>query len=280
MAGSDIKTYRGNCHCGAIVFEAEMAEIKAAKACNCSICHKKGYLWLYPEGERLRFVKGSDDSMTGYTFGSGKIKHQFCPTCATPLMARNDDAPPGKRLAHAIQGLNTWDLKIEPFNGAEIGAPYEHPEFKGHLPEAATVEGSSTTLYTGGCHCGRVGVAVASEWPLDKRYEGRTIECNCSICERNAYRWMYPPRQAVTLAGEEADIGRYPFGRRKFDKTFCRVCGVNVSNDRGPEAVAGDWPEANHPVNIRVLRGVDLERLPAVEKYDGWNKLPPAYENP
>lgn len=43
------KKYRGNCHCGAFVFELDVPEIKSVSDCDCSICHKKGYLWLRPE---------------------------------------------------------------------------------------------------------------------------------------------------------------------------------------------------------------------------------------
>ncbi|RDA91295.1 hypothetical protein CP533_6338 [Ophiocordyceps camponoti-saundersi (nom. inval.)] len=231
MTSKEMKTYRGNCHCGAIVFEVDMAEIEAARACNCSICHKKGYLWLSPEDEtRLRFVKGSDESMTGYTFGPKKIKHQFCPTCATPLMARNDEAAPGKRLvlnAHAIQGLNTWNLKIEPFNGAAIGAPYGHPEFKGDLPEPAHDEGASTTLYTGGCHCGRVGVAVASQ-PFDiikvrlqttNRYKG-AFEAATSIYKSEGplafYKGTLTPLIGIG-ACVSLQFGAFHFARRWFE---------------------------------------------------------------
>lgn len=197
-------------------------------------------------------------------------------------MARNSDAPEGKTIvinAHVIQGLNTWDLTIEPWDGAGLGAPYVHPVYKGTMPDAAG-DGGSTTVYTGGCHCGRVGVAVASPGPLDGTYEGEMVECNCSICERNGYRWMYPPRRAVVLKASDSDLGKYAFGSHMMSKTFCRVCGVNVTNDRGPRAVEGDWSAENHPVNMRVLRGVDFGALPEVQRGDGWVKLPPPYENP
>jgi len=101
------KTYRGNCHCGAFVYEVELPEIKAVSACNCSICTKKGYLWVRPPSE-IKVVKGYEDALTSYTFGSKTFYHkvrsifpcleknssetenvQFCPTCATPLLARS-----------------------------------------------------------------------------------------------------------------------------------------------------------------------------------------------
>lgn len=67
-------TYRGNCHCGDFVFETKVPEIKEAWNCECSICVRKGYLWL--EGKsNVKIVKGSLDQLTAYTFGEKKLKH-------------------------------------------------------------------------------------------------------------------------------------------------------------------------------------------------------------
>jgi|SRR3569833_2949594 len=71
----ELRTYRGNCHCGAFVYEAELPEIKSVLECDCSICHKKGYLWVFPEA-RFEIVKGSDGSLSRYTFGSNKLEHK------------------------------------------------------------------------------------------------------------------------------------------------------------------------------------------------------------
>lgn len=72
-----LRTYRGNCHCGAFVYEVQVPEIKSVFECNCSICHKKGYLWVFPGGAGdFRVVKGSDDALTGYSFGPKKLVHK------------------------------------------------------------------------------------------------------------------------------------------------------------------------------------------------------------
>lgn len=72
----DNKTYRGNCHCGAFVYEAECPEIKEVTSCNCSICVRKGYLWVFPGKDNFRFVKGDADGLTGYEFGQKMINHK------------------------------------------------------------------------------------------------------------------------------------------------------------------------------------------------------------
>lgn len=71
-----LKTYRGNCHCGAFVYEVEAPEITSAGDCNCSICYKRGYLWLVPK-KPLTVVK-DEGKLVGYSFGSKALDHQVC----------------------------------------------------------------------------------------------------------------------------------------------------------------------------------------------------------
>jgi len=70
-----LKTYRGNCHCGAFVYEIKVPEIKLGYECNCSICSKKGYCWNFmPEGA-YTMVKGDEKDLTSYQFNNNKYKH-------------------------------------------------------------------------------------------------------------------------------------------------------------------------------------------------------------
>src|SRR3954465_14872881 len=68
------KTYRGNCHCGAFVFEVEDPEIVSLSACNCSICSKRAYLWLVPK-KPLTIVK-DEGKLVHYAFASKTVDHQ------------------------------------------------------------------------------------------------------------------------------------------------------------------------------------------------------------
>lgn len=74
MAEAETITYRGNCHCGDFVFEINVPEIKEAWNCECSICVRKGYLWLQGKSN-VKIVNGSLDQLTAYTFGEKKLKH-------------------------------------------------------------------------------------------------------------------------------------------------------------------------------------------------------------
>lgn len=69
------QTYRGNCHCGAFVYEADLPEIKGSVTCSCSMCSKKGSRILYTAPKNVRFVRGDESVLTEYRFNSKFINH-------------------------------------------------------------------------------------------------------------------------------------------------------------------------------------------------------------
>ena len=74
------KTYRGNCHCGAFVYEVETLEIKEAQSCNCSMCARKGYLWHLAGTDNFKWIKGSADGLTSYEFSQKIFTHKVVVT--------------------------------------------------------------------------------------------------------------------------------------------------------------------------------------------------------
>lgn len=291
MADSNTKTYRGNCHCAAFVYEVDIPEFSSAGECNCSICSKKGVLWAYAPPEALRVVKGSEDALSTYKFGTGFAAHKFCPTCATPLMCVAPDAPPGRQLAlnvRAMQHVDAWTLELTPLDGASFGTPYHPTPYTGPEPPASNL--ANPTIYHGSCHCGAVTLAIKTE-PLNKDYPGYVLECACSICSINGYIWLYTARDQIVLQGEE-NLGKYGFGYGVLQKTFCKTCGVNITNqtlDLSDEEVKG-LPEKAYkrwkfmsewrPVNLRVLDGFDVEEIKTPEKLTHGVDFEPKYVYP
>ncbi|KAB5572065.1 Mss4-like protein [Coniochaeta sp. 2T2.1] len=284
-----LKTYRGNCHCGAFIFELKVPEIQTANECNCSLCRKKGYLFTFP-GEGMTVVKGKG-TLKKYTFNEGNTQHSFCPTCGTPVMGYNPNFPPGKTIAvnvRAIQGLNIWKLDINKYEGKKNGPPYTPPEYDGPEP-TADIEGAK--LYTGSCHCGAVTACIKIK-PLDSTYPDRIAECNCSNCQRAGYLWIYPKKDQVVIQGRDS-LSYYVFGNCVWRKGFCKTCGVQIMNEPNPltdeqvEALPAevrafrdgkmDW----FPVNLRILNDFDFDAvMDKVQRMDGWNMAKPPYVNP
>ncbi|KAF2835203.1 hypothetical protein M501DRAFT_923307, partial [Patellaria atrata CBS 101060] len=53
--------YDANCNCGALQFRVKLSPAlgdQKVTTCNCSICLKNGYLFLYSPNETIEVVKG------------------------------------------------------------------------------------------------------------------------------------------------------------------------------------------------------------------------------
>ncbi|RFU78542.1 glutathione-dependent formaldehyde-activating enzyme [Trichoderma arundinaceum] len=284
------RTYRGNCHCGAFVYEIDLPELDTVIDCDCSFCSRKGHLYVQTsEDANFRVVKGSEEKLTSYTFGAASKIHKFCPKCATSLLSRMPNGAPHLKLllnARAMQDVDIRTLQRRHVFYSKINSQYLPPEHKGDIPPS--IEGGR--LYMGSCHCGAVTLALTSK-PLDESSEERAAECNCNICQRNAYVWLRPKPEHVVLSGPEDAIGRYVFADGLTSKTFCRTCGVNMTNIRNelPEEEVLALSEqarqiywrgkATYPVNARVLHGVDVGKLKKV-LFDGATLMPSTYVNP
>jgi hypothetical protein len=113
--------YRGSCHCGKVAFEVE-GEIKAAMACNCSLCERKGsLLWFVPR-DKLRLLTPEDAAGT-YTFNKHVIKHRFCPVCGIHPYAEGTD-PNGNATAavniRCIEGIDLAAVPVRHYDGRSI----------------------------------------------------------------------------------------------------------------------------------------------------------------
>ncbi|KAF1912479.1 Mss4-like protein [Ampelomyces quisqualis] len=91
------KTYKASCHCGAFAYNVTASPpLDDPKAeviqCNCSICTRNGYLFIYPPNSSVEFTKGAFDEFKSYTFGpKPKVAHYFCGACGASCMLRSID---------------------------------------------------------------------------------------------------------------------------------------------------------------------------------------------
>lgn len=94
------KTYAGNCHCGAFKYDINISELTSVTECNCSICFKKGYKWIFP-GENSFIVRKADGELSSYEFTENAIRmsHKFCPRCGTPILGQRSGVPPSMEFA-------------------------------------------------------------------------------------------------------------------------------------------------------------------------------------
>lgn len=110
--------YKASCHCGAIAFEVE-GEIKAALACNCSLCQRKGsLLWFMPLAALKLLTPAS--ALSTYTFNKHVIKHHFCKTCGIHPYGEGVD-PKGNTMAainiRCIEDIDLESIPVQHYDG-------------------------------------------------------------------------------------------------------------------------------------------------------------------
>ncbi|KAK1657555.1 glutathione-dependent formaldehyde-activating enzyme [Colletotrichum godetiae] len=290
-----LKTFRGNCHCGANRYQIQLADYPSLVICDCSLCTKKGHVWIYDAEDSLKVTKGcSRETLTTYTGSDSEaLKHEFCNVCGTALFGTHTSGVQvGKKgINFRVIVSDLQDVFIKGRSVVTIGAPDEYLpypgslsfiekasttapiEFRGSLPD---VPGDDLTLYTGGCDCGAIQVALMSKSPS----EVETKEDNCSICVRNGFIGVYPHQSHVGIVGKD-HTQDYQFGRKFNGSPFCRTCGVHCfGNLYGPpKELVAKLPAARQefvqkqlevqPLNVRVLGGIEWHNVNVTWSNDG-----------
>src|SRR5678815_3215021 len=74
-----VRTYEGQCHCGAVRFRFRSEEITRGIRCNCSICIRRGAVMAraYVPPEDIELLEGKD-ALEVYLFGDRMVNHHFC----------------------------------------------------------------------------------------------------------------------------------------------------------------------------------------------------------
>lgn len=72
--------YHGNCHCGQYRYELSLPEeLSSVATCSCSVCRKKGYLWLGVPATSLKVTR-DDETLVEYQTSLIRDKVDFsCP---------------------------------------------------------------------------------------------------------------------------------------------------------------------------------------------------------
>ncbi|RAL03946.1 GFA family protein [Aspergillus ibericus CBS 121593] len=258
-------TYDGNCHCGLFRFELRLHQpLETVYACQCDLCSKKGYLWLFPAEDEFEIRRGGGE-VARYRAQASHEEHFFCPTCGTGIFVKGHKTPAGGIgmgvNARALLDTNPFEFKVESLGEAShASVTISEPTLE--------VGSEGWKVYTGGCHCGAVGVTVRTK-PLP---EIEVKEDNCSICQRNANVCIYPDRSQVTFQGEE-NLVEYQFGRKFTGHRSCGVCGVQVGMKLHgpPQSVVERLPAAKQemirqtlaitPLRVGILNGVEWSDL-------------------
>ncbi len=113
-----MKTYHGGCHCKQVQFSVTCEEQVDVEACNCSICHKTGFLHLIVP--TTQFTLHTDwTKLHCYTFNTHVAKHYFCANCGVKSFYIPRSNPNGISVnARCLDG-DLPDFIMADFNGQE-----------------------------------------------------------------------------------------------------------------------------------------------------------------
>jgi hypothetical protein len=77
MASPDatLKTYTGSCACLEFTYTVQLPEVTSVSECNCSICIRKGYKWVFPGANTFTVTKDAG-KMVEYEFGGKTMVHK------------------------------------------------------------------------------------------------------------------------------------------------------------------------------------------------------------
>lgn len=85
----ETKTYHGQCHCGAVRYEAT-TDMSSLATCNCSRCRRLGWVMQSLPADRFKLLSGESE-LSVFHFNTETIDHLFCTTCGIESFARGTD---------------------------------------------------------------------------------------------------------------------------------------------------------------------------------------------
>ncbi len=110
-------THGGGCHCGRVRFNVTAPAAISAHECNCSICHRSGFLHLFVAADDFHLLQGEDVLLT-YTFNTGIAQHHFCSHCGVKSYYIPRSHPDGVSVnVRCLDPQTIESIDITPFDG-------------------------------------------------------------------------------------------------------------------------------------------------------------------
>ena len=102
------RTYTGSCHCGRVRFEVD-ADLDHLRACDCTVCRKRGALSHRVEESCFRLLTPLDE-LSVYQWHTRTAKDYFCASCGVLPFRRPRTAP------------HLWGINVRCLDGVDLSA--------------------------------------------------------------------------------------------------------------------------------------------------------------
>lgn len=130
------RTYRGSCHCGGVRFRCEVDLDAGTSRCNCSMCWKGRFWKAIVPATDFQLLAGHA-SLAEYRFGSGLIRHRFCPHCGVKPFGEGELAELGGHF-YAVNVACLDDASLDDL----LAAPVVHEDGRRDRWDQVPVEAS------------------------------------------------------------------------------------------------------------------------------------------
>jgi hypothetical protein len=131
----DATVRSGQCHCGAVRFEATLSDgFATIRRCNCSFCRMRGAIAVSAEMGGVRILEG-EGALSSYQFNTGIAQHFFCSRCGiyTHHQRRSNPNQYGVNVA-CLDGVSPFD-----FGEVPVTDGINHPSDIGGVARQAGV---------------------------------------------------------------------------------------------------------------------------------------------
>jgi hypothetical protein len=109
--------HHGSCHCQAVQFTITAPATLSAIRCNCSICHKSGFLHLIVDADDFTLLRGKE-LLTEYRFNTEVARHLFCSNCGIKSFYSPRSHPDGWSVnVNCLEPNTIKGINITEFNG-------------------------------------------------------------------------------------------------------------------------------------------------------------------
>jgi hypothetical protein len=98
-------------------FEVDL-ELDHVRACDCSICRRRGALIHRVEPERLRLLTPLAD-LTLYQWHTRTAEDYFCPTCGILPFRRPSQRTP-REIAEGVPEFSGWGINVRCLDDVEL----------------------------------------------------------------------------------------------------------------------------------------------------------------
>jgi hypothetical protein len=114
---NDLKMHAGQCHCGAVRFEAVLSDgFSTVRRCTCSMCRMRGAVMVMTAAGGVNVLQGAE-ALTSYRFNTKVAEHFFCARCGvyTHHQRRSDQTSFAVNVA-CLNGVSPFDFAEVPVN--------------------------------------------------------------------------------------------------------------------------------------------------------------------